>query len=169
MINEDQIKNALLHRNKNFSSRQRNIRNDIEKELERNKERINRSQRVNTNHFVYCSKYSNVRNTSYRGAIEKDKSNKANNLIDDEGLDHPIPLISDCEENFEELKSQFITKKIRNEYINNDLKIKKLKNARNLEDGTETYLAITSREATDSNELQVETNENIYNNNKENK
>ena len=154
MINEDQIKTALLNRNRDYLSNQRNIQNDREKELRR----INRSQRVNTNHFVYCSKYSNVRNASYREK-ETDKSNRAKNLIDDEGLDHPIPLISDSEENFEELKVQFIIKKEKYENINNDLKRKRLKNLKILEDVTGTYLTLTSREATDSNEHPVETNE----------
>lgn len=151
MINEDQIKSALLNRNRDYISNQRYFRNEKENDLER----INRSQRANTNHFVYCSKYSNVRNTSYR-AKENDKSNKAKNLIDDEGLDHPIPLISDCEENFEELKAQFIKKKKDYENINNDLKRKRLNNLKKLEDATAIYLTTTSREATDSNEHPVE-------------
>ena len=154
MINEDQIKTALLNRNRDHIPYQRNIQNDKEKELGR----INRSQRLNTNHFVYCSKYSNVRNTSYR-AKENDKSNKTKNLIDDEGLDHPIPLISDSEENFEELKAQFINKKEKYENINNDLKRKRLTNLKKLEDVNGTYLTITLREDTDSNEQPVETNE----------
>ena len=156
MINDDQNKTSLLNRNRDYISYQRNTRNNKEKELER----INRSQRVNTNHFVYCSKYSNVRNTSYR-AKENDKSNKTKNLIDDEGLDHPIPLISDSEENFEELKAQFINKKEKYENINNNSKRKKrLKNLKKLEDTTGTYLTITSKEVTDLNEHTVETNKN---------
>jgi len=154
MINEDQIKSALLNRNRDYISNQRYFRNEKEKDLER----INRSQRANTNHFVYCSKYSNVRNTSYR-AKEDDKSNKAKNLIDDEGLDHPIPLISDSEENFEELKAQFLNKKEKYENINNDLKRKRLKNLKKLEDAAAIYLTTTSREATDSNEHPIETYE----------
>ena len=154
MINEDQIKTALLNRNRDYFSNQRNIQNDKEKELGR----INRSQRVNSNHYVYCSKYSNVRNTSYREK-EADKSNKAKNLIDDEGLDHPIPLNSDSEENFEELKAQFIIKKEKYENINNDLKRKRLKNLKIFEDITGTYLTITSRETTDPNEHPMEANE----------
>ena len=154
MINEDQTKSALLNRNRDYTSNQRHFRNEKEKVLER----INRSQRANTNHFVYCSKYSNVRNTSYR-AKENGKSNKAKNLIEDEGLDHPIPLISDCEENFEELKAQFIKKKEKYENINNDLKRKRLQNLKKLEDATAIYLTTTSREATDSNEHPVETYE----------
>ena len=151
MINEDQIKSALLNRNRDYISNQRYFRNEKENDLER----INRSQRANTNHFVYCSKYSNVRNTSYR-AKENDISNKAKNIIDDEGLDHPVPLISDCEENFEELKAQFIKKKEKFENINNDLKRKRLNNLKKLEDATAIYLTTTSREATDSNEHPVE-------------
>ena len=154
MINEDQIKSALLNRNRDYISNQRYFRNEKENDLER----INRSQRANTNHFVYCSKYSNVRNTSYR-AKENDISNKAKNIIDDEGLDHPVPLISDCEENFEELKAQFIKKKEKFENINNDLKRKRLNNLKKLEDATAIYLTTTSREATDSKEHPVETYE----------
>ena len=154
MINEDQIKTALLNRNRDYFSNQRNIQNDKEKELRR----INRSQRVNSNHYVYCSKYSNVRNTSYREK-ETDKSIKLKNLIDDEGLDHPIPLNSDSEENFEELKAQFIIKKEKHENINNDLKRKRLKNLKIFEDITGTYLTITSRETTDPNEHPMEANE----------
>jgi len=159
MINEDQIKSALLHGNREYASRQINFRNDNEKDLERNIERINRSQRVNTNHFVYCSKYSNVRNCSYSRSIENNKSNKANDIIDDEGLDHPIPLISDSEENFDELKAQFIIRKSKNEFINNDSKRNRLKNLKKLEDETDNYLIITSREVTDPNKINMEANE----------
>jgi len=71
MKNENPIRNSLLPRNSNFVSKKIN--------MEKNKEKINRSQRVNSNHFVYCSKYSNVRNTSINKEKEKenDISNKA--------------------------------------------------------------------------------------------
>jgi len=128
MKNENPIRNSLLPRNSNFVSKKIN--------MEKNKEKINRSQRVNSNHFVYCSKYSNVRNTSINKEKEKEKendiSNKANNFIDEEGLDHPNPLISDSEENLEELKAQFITKGDKYESLTNKSKRKKSKDIKNL-------------------------------------
>ena len=57
MQNENPIKNALLNRNIIGSTRQRNMQNIKEDQKDKNKENINRSQRVNSNHFVYCSKY----------------------------------------------------------------------------------------------------------------
>ena len=150
MKNENPIRNSLLPRNSNFVSKKIN--------MEKNKEKINRSQRVNSNHFVYCSKYSNVRNTSINKEKEKenDISNKANNLIDEEGLDHPNPLISDSEENLEELKAQFITKGDKYESLTNKSKRKKSKDIKNLAD-TSIYLNITPGQGTDSKQLPAET------------
>ena len=152
MKNENPIRNSLLPRNSNFVSKKIN--------MEKNKEKINRSQRVNSNHFVYCSKYSNVRNTSINKEKEKEKendiSNKANNFIDEEGLDHPNPLISDSEENLEELKAQFITKGDKYESLTNKSKRKKSKDIKNLAD-TSIYLNITPGQGTDSKQLPAET------------
>ena len=150
MKNENPIRNSLLPRNSNFVSKKIN--------MEKNKEKINRSQRVNSNHFVYCSKYSNVRNTSINKEKEKenDISNKANNFIDEEGLDHPNPLISDSEENLEELKAQFITKGDKYESLTNKSKRKKSKDIKNLAD-TSIYLNITPGQGTDSKQLPAET------------
>jgi len=150
MKNENPIRNSLLPRNSNFVSKKIN--------MEKNKEKINRSQRVNSNHFVYCSKYSNVRNTSINKEKEKenDISNKANNFIDEEGLDHPNPLISDSEENLEELKAQFITKGDKYESLTNKSKRKKSKDIKNLDD-TSIYLNITPGQGTDSKQLPAET------------
>ena len=153
MKNENPIRNSLLPRNSNFVSKKINMK---EKEIEKNKEKINRSQRVNSNHFVYCSKYSNVRNTSINKEKENDISNKANNLIDEEGLDHPNPLISDSEENLEELKAQFITKGDKYESLTNKSKRKKSKDIKNLAD-TSIYLNITPEQGTDSKQLPAET------------
>lgn len=150
MKNENPIRNSLLPRNSNFVSKKIN--------MEKNKEKINRSQRVNSNHFVYCSKYSNVRNTSINKEKEKenDISYKANNLIDEEGLDHPNPLISDSEENLEELKAQFITKGDKYESLTNKSKRKKSKDIKNLADSS-IYLNITPGQGTDSKQLPAET------------
>lgn len=150
MKNENPIRNSLLPRNSNFVSKKIN--------MEKNKEKINRSQRVNSNHFVYCSKYSNVRNTSINKEKEKenDISNKGNNLIDEEGLDHPNPLISDNEENLEELKAQFITKGDKYESLTNKSKRKKSKDIKNLAD-TSIYLNITPGQGKDSKQLPAET------------
>ena len=157
MKNENPIRNSLLPRNSNFVSKKINMK-EKEKEIEKNKDKINRSQRVNSNHFVYCSKYSNVRNTSINKEKEKenDISNKANNFIDEEGLDHPNPLISDSEENLEELKAQFITKGDKYESLTNKSKRKKSKDIKNLDD-TSIYLNITPGQGTDSKQLPAET------------
>ena len=148
MKNENPIKNSLIYRNSYFASKKINMKEN-EKEIENNKEIISRSQRVNSNHFVYCSKYSNVRNTSINKEKENDISNRTNDLINEEGLDHPNPLISDNEENLEELKSQFITKR-------DDLKRKRSKDIKNLTD-IDIILNITSGRGTEPNELPAET------------
>ena len=154
MKNENPIRNSLLPRNSNFVSKKINMK-EKEKEIEKNKDKINRSQRVNSNHFVYCSKYSNVRNTSINKEKENNISNKANDLIDEEGLDHPNPLISDSEENLEELKAQFITKGDKYESLTNKSKRKKSKDIKNLADSS-TYLNITPGQGTDSKQLPTE-------------
>ena len=87
MKNGNPIKDSLLYRNTNFASSKINM-----KEIEKNKEKTCRSQRVNSNHFVYCSKYSNVRNTSINKEKENDIFNKTNDVINEEGIDHPNPL-----------------------------------------------------------------------------
>ena len=148
MKNENPIKNSLIYRNSYFASKKINMKEN-EKEIENNKEIISRSQRVNSNHFVYCSKYSNVRNTSINKEKENDIFNRTNDLINEEGLDHPNPLISDNEENLEELKSQFITKR-------DDLKRKRSKDIKNLTD-IDIILNITSGRGTEPNELPAET------------
>ena len=155
MKNENPIRSTLLNRNSNFESKKRDMKEN-EKEIEKNKEKINRSQRVSSNHFVYCSKYSNVRNTNINREKEDDISNIANDLLNEEGLDHPNPLMSDSEENLEELKAHFITKKEKYEPSTNDLKRKKSKDIKDLAD-TGIYLNITSGEGTDSKEFPVET------------
>ena len=154
MKNENPIRNSLLHRNNNFVSKKINMK-EKEQDIENNKAKIKRSQRVNSNHFVYCSKYSNVRNTSINKEKENDISNKANDLINEEGLDHPNPLISDNEENLEELKSQFITKRVKYEPSTNNSKRKKSKDIENLED-TGLYLNTASGGDNKSNELPAE-------------
>ena len=154
MKNENPIRNSLLHRNNNFVSKKINMK-EKEQDIENNKAKIKRSQRVNSNHFVYCSKYSNVRNTSINKEKENDISNKANDLINEEGLDHPNPLISDNEENLAELKAQFITKRVKYEPSTNNSKRKKSKDIENLED-TGLYLNTASGGDNESNELPAE-------------
>ena len=84
------------------------------------------------------------------------KLKKSNNLIDEEGLDHPNPLISDNEENLEELKAQFITKGDKYESLTNKSKRKKSKDIKNLAD-TSIYLNITPGQGKDSKQLPAET------------
>ena len=151
MKNGNPIKDSLLYRNTNFASSKINM-----KEIEKNKEKTCRSQRVNSNHFVYCSKYSNVRNTSINKEKENDIFNKTNDVINEEGIDHPNPLISDNEEDLEELKAQFLTKKDKYEPLTNDSKRKKSKDIKNLAD-IGLYLNITSGRGTDTNEFPAET------------
>ena len=158
MQNENPIKNALLSKNIKGSTRQRNMQNIKEDQKEKNKENINRSQRVNSNHFVYCSKYSNL-NNSMNIKREKDNNTKksVNAIINDEGLDHPNPLISDCEENLDDLKAQFLTKKDAYENLAKDLKRDKLNELKNLIDTPGIYSSTTTGEATESNEKTIET------------
>ena len=158
MQNENHIKNALLNRNIKGSTRQRNMQNLKEDQKEKNKENINRSQRVNSNHFVYCSKYSNLNNSTNIKREKEDNIKKSVITINnDDGLDHPNPLISDCEENLDDLKAQFLTKKDEYEILSKDLKRDKLNEIKNLIDTPGLYLSTTIGEATESNEKTVQT------------
>jgi len=158
MQNENPIKNALLNRNIKGSTRQRNKQNINENQKERNKDNINRSQRVNSNHFVYCSKYSNLNNSmNIKREKEENTRKSVNSIINDEGLDHPNPLISDSEENLDDLKAQFLTKKDEYENLANDLKRDKLVEIKSLIDTPGLYSSTTTGEATESNEKTIET------------
>lgn len=158
MQNENPIKNALLNRNIIGSTRQRNMQNIKEDQKDKNKENINRSQRVNSNHFVYCSKYSNLNNSMNVKREKEDNTKKSvNTIINDEGLDHPNPLISDCEENLDDLKAQFLTKKDEYENLAKDLKRDKLNEIKSLIDTPGLYSSTTTGETTVSKEKTVET------------
>ena len=157
MQSENPIKNALLNRNIKGLTRQRNKQNIKEDQKEKNKENNNRSQRVNSNHFVYCSKYSNLNNSLNIKRGKEDNTKKSvNSIMNDDGLDHPNPLISDCEENLDDLKTQFLTKKDEYENLAKDLNRDKLNEIKDLIDTPGIYSSTTIGEATESNEMVVE-------------
>ncbi len=102
MRNDNSIKRVLLSRNKPPSSR--------EQAPKSSKEKFVCSQKTfnKNNHFHYSSKSSNQKNintTNKEKEISKQLS--FNDIDDDEELDHPRPLISDNEEDLEDLKAQF--------------------------------------------------------------
>ena len=158
MQNENPIKNALLNRNIKGATRQRNMENINEDQKEKNKENINRSQRVNSNHFVYCSKYSNLNNSmNIKREKEVNTKKSVNSVFNDEGLDHPNPLISDCEENLDDLKAQFLTKKDEYENLEKDLKRDKLNEIKKLIDTPGLYSSTIMGETTETKEKTIET------------
>ena len=102
MKNDNSIKRELLSRNIPPSSRQQILKNSKDK-LVHSKKTFNKN-----NHTHYYSKSSNQTNIN---SINKDKeiSKKLsfNDFDDDDELDHPRPLISENEEELEELKAHF--------------------------------------------------------------
>ena len=84
----------------------------IEKKKE--KEKLSHSQRTfnKNNHAHYYSKSSNQTNLNINKEKEISKKLSFNDIEDDEELDHPKPLISDEEEDIDNLKNIF-NKKIK--------------------------------------------------------
>ena len=165
MKNGNSLRNSLLSQNIHSSKNQKFQQK--EKENENN----NRSHR-SLNHFVYCSKYSNISNNNAN--IKKEINKKINDNNDskeeEEGLDHPKPLDSD-DENLEELKAQFTIKKNDNKkyiicYTEKDKNI----NVNKKNEDTPEYLATTNGETIENVEESNKNNENEqYNSNKKNK
>ena len=111
MQNEN-IRNALLNRNMQAAPRQQIQPNENNKNKEKEKEKYVRSQKMlnRSNHVHYNSKSSNQSNVynSNKG-LEITKKSSCNE-IDNDYIDHPQPLLSENEEDLEELKAQFIKK-----------------------------------------------------------
>ena len=111
MQNEN-IRNALLNRNMQAAPRQQIQPNENNKNKEKEKEKYVRSQKMlnRSNHVHYNSKSSNQGNVynSNKG-LEITKKSSCNE-IDNDYIDHPQPLLSENEEDLEELKAQFIKK-----------------------------------------------------------
>ena len=99
MQNEN-IRNALLNRNMQAAPRQQIQPN--ENNINKEKEKYVRSQKIlnRSNHVYYNSNKD----------LEITKKSSCNNEIDNDYIDHPQPLISENEEDLEELKAQFIKK-----------------------------------------------------------
>lgn len=165
MKNGNSLRNSLLSQNIHSSKNQKFQQK--EKENENN----NRSHR-SLNHFVYCSKYSNISNNNANIKKEINKKISVNNdsKEEEEGLDHPKPLDSD-DENLEELKAQFTIKKNDNKkyiicYTEKDKNI----NVNKKNEDTPEYLATTNGETIENVEESNKNNENEqYNSNKKNK
>ena len=109
MQNDNSIRRVFLSRNIQPSHENQNKRIDKKKE----KEKLSRSQRTfnKNNHVHYYSKSSNQTNININKEKEISKKLSFNEIDDDEELDHPKPLISDDEEDINDLKN-FFTKKI---------------------------------------------------------
>ena len=110
MQNEN-IRNALLNRNMQAAPRQQIQPN--ENNINKEKEKYVRSQKIlnRSNHVYYNSKSSNQSNIyNSNKDLEITKKSSCNNEIDNDYIDHPQPLISENEEDLEELKAQFIKK-----------------------------------------------------------
>jgi len=102
-------KKVILSRNMKINPQQPN------KENEKEKEKFYNSQRISDNNLTHFHSKSLIQTNI---DINKEKPNTKklsfNNIEeddeDDEELDHPKPLMSDYEDNFEDLKNQFIYK-----------------------------------------------------------
>ena len=121
MQNDDLIKRALYTRNKHAYQHQN-------KTIE--KEKLSRSQRTynKSNHVHYYSKYSFQNNNNINKEKEISKALSFNDIDDDEDLDHPKPLISDNEEDFDMFKGQFIKKLEKKKTLDDNLKSGKNQN-----------------------------------------
>lgn len=94
-------------------------------EKDKNKETIVHPQKIfnKKNHVHYYSKSSQQGNNNHI-KMEPNNSNKLsfNEIDDEEELDHPKPLRSDSEEDLDDLKSEFIIKREKEETLDNILK-----------------------------------------------
>lgn len=109
MQNKNPFRRDLLCRNFQHKFEQQKKINEKEKE------KLSRSQRVfkNNNHVHYYSKSSNQNNVNINKETDISKKLSFNDIDDDEELDHPRPLLSDVEEEENELfilKNKFIKK-----------------------------------------------------------
>ena len=110
MQNNNYMKGLFFNRNIQPSHEGKN--KIIEKKKE--KEKLSHSQRTfnKNNHVHYYSKSSNQTNLNINKEKEISKKLSFNDIEDDEELDHPKPLISDEEEDIDNLKNIF-NKKIK--------------------------------------------------------
>lgn len=105
MQNNNYMKGLFFDRNIQPSHEGKNKIIDKKKE----KEKLSRSQRTlnKNNHVHYYSKSSNQTNLNINKEKEISKKLSFNDIEDDEELDHPKPLISDEEEDIDNLKKIF--------------------------------------------------------------
>ncbi len=120
MKNEN-MRRVLLNRNMNAAPRYQIQSNENNK----NKENIVSSQKIinKNNHVHYYSKSSNRSNNNTNSKKDLKLSKKLSyndEKNNEEEIDHPKPLLSDIEEDLDDLKAQFIKKNVDKEILNKD-------------------------------------------------